>query len=517
MAIGKKGRICTITYPNGNQFTSSLAIYTGTVESNGYILKANADSAISRGECFTFDFYPEIDSSQSTATWHEWRFQFSGNINGIPLPAFGVQMRSFITSGRVQTDVHINGCSIGSTTLIPSPTASGGAIRESGGVQLKWYMMISYRAGEIYIYIGLRESSTQGLYLTYMPKATPYFNATTEVEFGYPYGPSDNPDKYTSVEQGGQNATMKDTSDPIDIDTLPSAVVGGGLFRIYEMSNVQLTNLSNILVDPSIIQQIVRTVTSPMDYIIALKAMPVDFPSYAAELRIGNYEVSMSSGNPQRLSTYMTDIDCGEVAIPLYFDTFLDWSPYTSATLYLPFIGYVNLNIDKFVNDKVKIKYRIDCVSGDCVAFVSNTSGLIATYSGNCAYNLPLRANDSSQMVGGLYSALAGLVTGNAGQFASGSIQLTSGVYKPNMVTTSGLSANAGSMCNRKPYLIIERPVISLPKTYGHDKGYMSRISAKLSTLKGYTQVEDIHLDNVNATAEEKAELERLLKQGVIF
>ena len=47
--------------------------------------------------------------------------------------------------------------------------------------------------------------------------------------------------------------------------------------------------------------------------------------------------------------------------------------------------------------------------------------------------------------------------------------------------------------------------------------GYPSLITVQLTELKGYTEVQSIHLENIPATQEELAEIESLLEGGVIF
>ena len=47
--------------------------------------------------------------------------------------------------------------------------------------------------------------------------------------------------------------------------------------------------------------------------------------------------------------------------------------------------------------------------------------------------------------------------------------------------------------------------------------GFPVNISGKLSEFRGFTVVEKIDVHNVNCTDDEKAELERLLKEGVIL
>lgn len=518
MGIVKSGRICSVKYPNGNVANLTLGEvdrYHVKEDGTRYLDPFDRNYAVENNKLFKFDL-PEPTTERQTITWE---ISFSGKFEGENLPKIECIVTMF---GSSQVGLQIRCDRIHDKILINGINADAFLYFENIGGEFPrhWYFGIGIgndNSDEFDIFAGVAQGD-----INYMTSVKPfcdastYFSVSNPVEYNPTMGTITNPDLYESKPNDASSATMEDSSDIIDIDELPSAVYAGGLFRIYELSNVQMTTLSNELTDPSIIESLVRTVTSPLDYVVSLKAMPATFEGFSTSLRLGNY-TSEEVGSVKQLNNFIYDIDCGSVTIPTFFDSFLDWSPYTNATLYLPFVGYVSLNLDKFIGDVLKIKYRVDAVSGDCIAFISNTRGLIATYSGNCSYNLPLRANDSSAIVAGLYSALSGLVSGNAGQFAQGSFQLTEGVYKPNMVSTSGLSANAGSMCNRKPYLIIERPRVSLPKSYPNNIGYMCRISAKLSSVHGYTEVEAIHLDNVIATREEKAELEALLRNGVVL
>lgn len=521
MAIGNKGILVTVENPNGSQYTRALSIYTGTL----YPLY-NASNTY--GCIYSREISPieVIDLKAPTEEGYlTYKLYFAGSIDGAALPPMVITMHRYSPGGREQIDYTLGMVTEGGQTIVPY-SASGIQIAVVGDTYLRFAIAKlntaypydygiavgnklenAYYGGEM-----IQISALSGTY----NDATVLYNALTIENYGYPFGPIDDPTKYESKETDTSEATMEDDSDPIEVDDLPSAVVSGGLFGIYEMTNQQLTWLKNELVDPSFIESLARAVTSPWDYVISLKAIPTVFPAYTSPLQIGNKTISMQT-NPKLLNGYMKDIDCGSVAIPKFFGSFLDWSPYTSITAYLPFIGYVSLAVDKFIGNHVKLKYRVDVVSGDCVVFVSNDEGLICTYAGNCAYTLPLRANDSNQLFGGLKSALAGLATGNIGQLEAGTMQIAGGVMKPNMVNMSGLSANSGAMGNRKPYLIIERPVIALPKTYGYQKGYRSGISAKLSTLRGFTRVEAIHLDDLAATDVEKADIVATLNTGVIL
>ena len=67
------------------------------------------------------------------------------------------------------------------------------------------------------------------------------------------------------------------------------------------------------------------------------------------------------------------------------------------------------------------------------------------------------------------------------------------------------------------PYVIIERPSLSVPNNVQHYVGQTSNITMTLGDCRGFTLCEYVHIDNVSATTEEIAEIESLLKQGVIL
>lgn len=327
---------------------------------------------------------------------------------------------------------------------------------------------------------------------------------------GFPFGSDDEGE---SKDVGGQGE-MKDTSTPIEIDD-PRILFVGNLFRVYKLNTTALSALSNYLLSSEFLDNVVKLFNDPMDYLISLTAIPTAaFSGNAENIKIGNVETNIGA---TRLSNFFVDIDCGSVNIPLYFDAFLDCAPYTSISLYLVGVGTVDLNVDMFLGQSVKLKYRVDALTGQCLVFVSNNDGLVATYSGNIAYHIPLRSKDYSEFFSGVMSTATAAMTGNALGVGAGALQLAQGVTKPRIVQGGSFGGNTSIMLNKKCYLIIERPSISIPKTYPNTIGYMSRISAQLSTLKGFTQVEAIHLDHVTATDEEKAELEALLKTGVIL
>ena len=340
--------------------------------------------------------------------------------------------------------------------------------------------------------------------------------------YGFPYGDGE------STSQGGQG-DMTDTSDPIEIDSKPLLTTGEFL-RVYKLTATDLSALQAKLISNGFLDNLIAKLrTDAMDYIVGLNAIPISATNVAAStIKIANLDTEITASY---LPWYIEDIDFGEIALTEYFQTFMDYSPYTKLSVYIPYCGIVPLNVDQFMNDKIKLKCRVDMLTGQFVVFVSNSTGIVTTVSGNCAYQLPIRANDYNRLVTSGLGLLGGIV-GTAGALATGNIPLAVGagigtvgglvatsqsMTKPEVTSKGSLGGNYGLLGNRTPYLIIQRPTISVPSDYGKTIGYMSRITAKLGDLTGFTVVEEIHLEHISATDDEKRLIENALKSGVIL
>lgn len=84
--------------------------------------------------------------------------------------------------------------------------------------------------------------------------------------------------------------------------------------------------------------------------------------------------------------------------------------------------------------------------------------------------------------------------------------------------TAGSLSSNPGDMLPLEPYLVIYRNQKYYPEEpqIGHMQGLPTNSYVKLSNCHGYTKVKDVHIE-ISCTQDERAEIESLLKQGVIL
>lgn len=312
---------------------------------------------------------------------------------------------------------------------------------------------------------------------------------------------------------------------------VPSISGGGGsatgLANLYNPTLAQVKQFSRWLwgSDGLNLDQFKKLLQDPMQAIIGLHVMYAT-PTTGADrdIQVGY----INSGVPSKIVTEQyTEIDCGTVTINEYFGDARDYSPYTQVYCYLPFIGIVELNADDVVNSTLGIKYKIDVLTGCCLAQLTvkkyGLDAVLYTYTGNCAVQMPITSGNYlstvSSLLGAVVSGAAAVATGGAlAPVAIGAAANAMGGGARASVAMSGsLGSNAGAMGIRKPYLIIKRVESADANGYNDFYGYPTNKRVNLSQLTGYVRVKEINLSGTNATEDEQNEIVTLLKEGVIL
>jgi len=187
------------------------------------------------------------------------------------------------------------------------------------------------------------------------------------------------------------------------------------------------------------------------------------------------------------------------------------------------------LNTDDVMNKTLSVKYHVDILSGAFTCYVAVGTGtnqeVLYTYSGSCAASVPVCGRDFTNMLNGVLSigatvagvAASGGMAAPMALTAAASTAANISSMKPDIQRSGSMSGVSGLMGGQTPYLIRTRPRLCRPKQQNKYTGYPSFVTAKLSTLSGFTSVESIHLENMTGTDTEIAEIDRLLKEGVII
>lgn len=331
------------------------------------------------------------------------------------------------------------------------------------------------------------------------------------------------PDDDTSG-PGGGGGNYDPTSDPVDFPSLPTGgALTSGMIKGFVIGQAALVSLQQKLWDMSIFDistQFQKLVNQPLDCLISLHAIPcLPATGQQEEIKLGSFPTQVSA---LRITNQYLEIDGGSLKVPLYWGSALDYAPYSRAELFIPFVGFRNIQIEDIQGLTLNLKYHVDVLTGDCVAYLKCGNSVLYSWTGNCLTHIPCTASSNDRLaktIGAVGSIGVGLVTGNPAAAAGGVISSASNVVtSKNHVQRSGdVAGSPGIMSEFNAYMVYHRPKQSLAKDYNKFKGYPSNITYVLSNLTGYTEVEHVHLTGIKATDTELQEIENLLKSGVII
>ena len=305
----------------------------------------------------------------------------------------------------------------------------------------------------------------------------------------------------------------------------PETVPSNALFTVYNPTISQLNALGGWLWSSSIIEILMKMWQNPLEGIIGLqKVYATPTTGSTQNIILGYLDTNVSS---KVVANQFETIDCGSVDVPELKYNATDYPPYVSLELYLPFIGIVELDGSEFMNGSIHIVYHVDMYTGACLAEVRSTrspdlnEGLLYTFAGNAAQQIPLSSSNFAGAIGALISTIGGGVAiaagGGVAGIAGGMAIGQSLTHEMIHVSRSGsISSNSGIMGPRKPALMISRRANYDANMYSEQYGYPANTTVYLGNCSGYVRIKHGHFQGT-ATEAEKNEIYEMLKTGVIM
>lgn len=333
-------------------------------------------------------------------------------------------------------------------------------------------------------------------------------------------------------------ATITDpkTDDPTGNETNPPDTGGGvtpplvvpvgsasALWAVYNPTQAQIDSLGAWLWSNNFVDQLLKMFNDPMQAIIGLhKTFIPPITGGVQDIKVGYLNSGVSA---LTVPVQYSSVDCGTINCAEYFGNVFDYSPYTRIYLYLPFIGFKELEVAQVMRSRINVTYHGDAFTGTCLAEVAvnrdgESGGVLYTYSGDCAARYPL--SHGSYM--GIVNAIAGIGIGIGTALAGApSIGIAGAVgmaqhARATVEHSGSFSGNSGAMGIKRPYLVIMRPQTAMARNYEHFTGQPSNSNVVLGSATGYVRVKECHVEDIaTATDAEKQMIESALKIGVII
>lgn len=342
--------------------------------------------------------------------------------------------------------------------------------------------------------------------------------------------PDLDPDEPTNPDDEGGDGDGDGGSDPVDFPDgidVSNLIANAHLFNVYHVVTANLQELNSLLWSNNWFDNLQKGFNSPMQCIAGLHILPFSVSGSSAHISVGGLDTEISA---EHITNYRKVIDIGALSINEYWGNFLDYDN-TTVKIYLPFVGFQMLETKKVMGATLTIRYVIDIITGDFQCFIKRSKNgnthVIYTFSGNMAMSLPLSQSSNTSIMnsvlgltsGAMMSAVTGNpmpIIGTAVSTVGSAMAQSASSEQRSIVHNGSYGGSKGYMGDMTPYVIIERSKQQMPSGYNNFVGVPSYFSAVLGSCSGFTKVHEIHL-NCSASADERAEIERMLKAGVII
>ena len=323
---------------------------------------------------------------------------------------------------------------------------------------------------------------------------------------------SEGSDGYTKDDDKGYNDNKDKDDDDTDTQVLSSGI--GVLTSTFHMTKERLVQLGQFLWGASIFDEFSLINNNPIENIISCKAIPYAISGTTQEITLGNVKTGV---NGEKISQNFSKQTIGSVAIAEHYKNFLDYAPYTNVIIYLPYIGFKELDTSLVMGKTLRIEYTLDVITGGCLAQIYVGKIRLYEFTGNIGVDISITASNRAQVesayinagVGVVSSAMSGNVTGAVNSIigAATSQYHYSGTGNP--------SPSCVASTNRTCYVVIDRPQYQPLKAFNHTRGRMCCLSKTIGSLKGYTVCDgNVDISGISATDEEKEEIVNILSSG---
>ena len=267
-------------------------------------------------------------------------------------------------------------------------------------------------------------------------------------------------------------------------------------------------------------------------------------------LTLGNVNfngvLTQSSVTTRPAKTDMLTYSMGSIPINRAFNNFLDLSPFTKTQIYIPYVGFSEIDTTSIMGRSIRLDYNINIATGGAIAYVyvqtgENSWRIIQEHPCMMGVDIPLNIQSSEGLGSRIASSIAGSAAGMlslgmgaaagpmgiagsvmgqmAGGMVSNSLNSVQSISGQSSVTVGGLSSETGSLGEFQPHVVITRPQPKAPAGYNSMIGKPDYRNVSVGSMTGYIKIGAISkgagAGNQNIPKEAMDEIDQLLKAGV--
>ena len=335
--------------------------------------------------------------------------------------------------------------------------------------------------------------------------------------------------------KGFDNIDPTKYTDKISLNK-PKLTSAGSFNTFYALSESELKSFANELwtADENKFNQIIQGLMlmgeNPMDGIISLQLYPFSLLNLSSlattqPIQIGRTQLNTTATKIKGLNAV---IDLGSINLRNYFDSFLDYEPYSTATLYIPYCGSIQLSLNDTIGKTISVKLIVDYNSGICTAVVFSDGIPIVYKNGVIGQQISVTGTDNATMASNAISSSLNMLN-SATNFIAGGKDVSSTIQNSANLLASSFDYSAmrtiyqtqganSSQINmyqpQKPHIIMNLAEFDVADDFGKYHGFRCDFYDFINSLNGYVETDTPILTNINATEDEKNIIIELMRGG---
>ena len=331
------------------------------------------------------------------------------------------------------------------------------------------------------------------------------------------YGEYTASDIYFDTINIGEPPADDNPTEPTDPPTSDDPIDGGdvttknGLTTTYALTSTNADSLGSFIWSNSNnwFDSLLKVQADALSNIVSCKLLPFSLSGTGKVIKIGNINTQVTA---LEIDSQVIRKSGGSLKLNRYFNNFLDYAPYTKISLFLPFIGFSQIE-NEYMYDGVEIEYLFDIITGEMLVLLKSKGKTFRTINGSFGIDVPFSSTNKAQIEGSFLSKIAKDVidVNPIGLLDTYTDIATSRFKTSNSSSPSSVCAYSAPL---QSFVTVDRPILNKPSSYNHDVGQKCVGSYYLRNLQGYTEVENIEL-NCPCTDSEKNEILSLLRSGV--
>ena len=245
-----------------------------------------------------------------------------------------------------------------------------------------------------------------------------------------------------------------------------------GIIQMYNPTPAELKEISNARYTTVTIGS-GEQVIDLGEYISSLIKVFVKIPKESTtKVFLGGYDTGVMCN---AVADDVIETDCGTIDIVGKYGNAMDYEN-TTVEIYLPLIGFKELDTAKVMNETLSLFYKTNVINGDSIACIYNTTGtLLYTFNCKASFEIPYKMNAEFETTQGKVDVNSNYLFG----------------FTPFVTVRYNKAYNAATT------------------TANDDR------ETTLETLQGYVKCSEV-INTIRATTAEKEEIDRLLKDGII-